>query len=129
MGGAVKAIEKGYVQQEIQDAAYAYQMDIESGERIVVGMNKFQTEEAPPKGLLRVDPIVGEQQTAKLKELKSKRDNNKVGSSLDALRKGAAGSDNLMPHILEAVRSYATLGEICNVLRGEFGEYQQKVIL
>jgi methylmalonyl-CoA mutase N-terminal domain/subunit len=117
------------VQQEIQDAAYAYQMDVESGERIVVGMNKFQVEEAPPKGLLRVDPIVGEQQTAKLKDLKAKRDSNKVSSSLDALKKSAASSDNLMPLILEAVRSYATLGEICDVLRSEFGEYQQKVIL
>jgi methylmalonyl-CoA mutase N-terminal domain/subunit len=129
MGGAVKAIEKGYVQQEIQDAAYAYQMDIESGERIVVGMNKFHIEEAPPKGLLRVDPAVGQQQMAKLKALKEKRDNNKVKASLDALKKSAAGSDNLMPLILEAVRSYATLGEVCDVLRGEFGEYQQKVIL
>ena len=129
MGGAVKAIERGYVQQEIQDAAYAYQMDIESGERIVVGMNKFQVGEAPPKGLLRVDPIVGEQQKAKLQDLKAKRDNSKVASSLEALKKGAAGSDNLMPLILEAVHSYATLGEICDVLRGEFGEYQQKVIL
>jgi len=129
MGGAVKAIERGYVQQEIQDAAYAYQMDVESGERTVVGMNKFQIEEAPPKGLLRVDPIVGEQQKAKLNDLKARRDNGKVSSSLDALKQGAAGSDNLMPLILEAVRSYATLGEICDVLRGEFGEYQQKVIL
>ena len=129
MGGAVKAIERGYVQQEIQDAAYAYQMDIESGERIVVGMNKFQVEEAPPKGLLRVDPIVGEQQKEKLKNLKTKRDNDKVSSSLGALKKGAASSDNLMPLILEAVRSYATLGEVCDVLRGEFGEYQQKVVL
>lgn len=129
MGGAVKAIERGFIQQEIQDAAYSYQMDVEAGERVVVGMNKFQVEEAPPKGLLRVDPVVGEQQMAKLKALKEKRDNGKVAASLDALKKAAGGDDNLMPYILEAVRSYATLGEICNVLRGEFGEYQQKVIL
>jgi methylmalonyl-CoA mutase N-terminal domain/subunit len=92
-------------------------------------MNKFQVEEAPPKGLLRVDPAVGEQQKEKIKALKAKRGNARLESSLAALKKGAAGNDNLMPLILEAVRSYATLGEICDVLRGEFGEYQQKVIL
>jgi len=129
MGGAVKAIERGYVQQEIQDAAYACQMDIESGERVVVGVNKFQIEEGPPKGLLRVDPIVGEQQAAKLKKLRAGRDNGRVDAALAALKKGAEGEDNLMPLILEAVRAYATLGEICDVLRAEFGEYQQKVIL
>ncbi|PKL25348.1 MAG: methylmalonyl-CoA mutase [Spirochaetae bacterium HGW-Spirochaetae-3] len=129
MGGAVKAIERGYVQQEIQDAAYTCQMDIESGEKIVVGVNKFQIEEGPPKGLLRVDPIVGEQQSAKLKKLRAGRDNGRVDSALAALKAGAKGDDNLMPLILEAVRAYATLGEICDVLRAEFGEYQQKVIL
>jgi methylmalonyl-CoA mutase N-terminal domain/subunit len=129
MGGAVKAIENGYVQQEIQDAAYAYQMDVESGDTVVVGMNKFQIEETPLKGLLRVDPVVGERQMAKLRELKEKRDNGKVAGSLEALKKAAGSNDNLMPSILEAVKSYATLGEICDVLRGEFGQYQQKVIL
>ena len=129
MGGAVKAIERGYVQQEIQDAAYAYQMDIESGERIVVGMNKFQVKEGPPKGLLKVDPIVGEQQSNKLKELRAKRDNARVEASLKALKIAAEGEDNLMPLILESVRAYGTLGEICDVLRAVFGEYQQKVIL
>jgi len=129
MGGAVKAIERGYVQQEIQDAAYTYQMDIESGERVVVGMNKFQIKEGPPKGLLRVDPIVGEQQSAKLKALRARRDNVRVDAALVALKKTAQSEENLMPPILEAVRAYATLGEICDVLRAVFGEYQQKVIL
>ncbi|TFG84320.1 MAG: methylmalonyl-CoA mutase [Spirochaetales bacterium] len=129
MGGAVKAIERGYIQQEIQDAAYAYQMDIESGERVVVGMNKFQVREDPPKGLLRVDPAVGEQQTKKLQALKARRDNGKVAVTLATLKAAAIGSDNLMPPILDAVRVYATLGEICDVLREVFGEYQQKVIL
>ncbi len=129
LGGAVKAIEKGYIQQEIQDAAYAYQMDIESGERVVVGMNKFQVKEGPPKGLLRVDPIIGEQQNAKLKTLRAGRDNARVKSALAAVRQAAAGSDNLMPPILEAVKAYATLGEICDEMRAVFGEYQQKVIL
>jgi len=129
LGGAVKAIEKGYVQQEIQDASYAYQMDVESGERVVVGMNKFQIEEAPPKGLLKVDPAVGERQAEKLAALRAKRDGARVKATLAALRKAAEGSDNLMPPILDAVRAYATLGEICDELRAVFGEYQQKVIL
>lgn len=129
MGGAVKAIERGYVQQEIQDAAYACQMDIESGERVVVGMNKFQIKEESPKGLLRVDPIVGEQQVARLKALRSKRDNARVQTALAALKHAAETTDNLMPPILEAVKAYATLGEISDVMRAVFGEYQQKVIL
>ncbi|HON88811.1 MAG TPA: methylmalonyl-CoA mutase family protein [Spirochaetia bacterium] len=129
LGGAVKAIEQGYIQQEIQDSAYAYQMDVESKNRVVVGMNMFQIEEAPPKGLLKVDPSVGERQTARLKELKSKRNNDSVTASLAALEKAAKGTDNLMPFILDAVKSYATLGEICDTLRSVFGEYQQKVIL
>ena len=129
MGGAVKAIEHGYIQQEIQDASYTYQMDIESGERVVVGMNKFQIKEAPPTGLLRVDPAVGEQQSKKLATLRASRDNEKVQAALKAVESAAKCSDNLMPHILAAVRTYATLGEICDVMRGVFGEYQQKVIL
>jgi methylmalonyl-CoA mutase, N-terminal domain len=129
MGGAVKAIEHGYIQQEIQDASYTYQMDIESGERVVVGMNKFQIKEAPPTGLLRVDPAVGEQQSRKLATLRAGRDNAKVQAALKAVEVAAKGNDNLMPHILSAVRTYATLGEICDVMRGVFGEYQQKVIL
>ncbi len=129
MGGAVKAIERGYVQQEIQDAAYACQMDIESGDRIVVGMNKFQIQEEPPKGLLRVDPIVGEQQVARLKAIRAKRDDGRVQAALKALKHAAQTTENLMPPILEAVKAYATLGEISDVMRDVFGEYQQKVIL
>ncbi|MCX7025761.1 MAG: methylmalonyl-CoA mutase family protein [Spirochaetes bacterium] len=129
LGGAVKAIENGYVQQEIQDAAYAYQMDIESGERVVVGLNKFQVEEKAPEGLLRVDPIVGEQQVKKLAELRARRDGAKVKATLAAIDAASRGTENLMPLILDAVCAYATLGEICDVLRGIYGEYQQKVIL
>jgi methylmalonyl-CoA mutase N-terminal domain/subunit len=129
IGGAAKAIERGYVQQEIQDSAYKYQMEVEAGHRIIVGMNKFQVKEAAPKGLLKVDPMVGELQKQKLDNLRKERDNSKVESSLEALRQAAQGEDNLMPFILEAVRSYATLGEVCGVLREVFGEYQQSVIL
>lgn len=129
MGGAAKAIERGYIQKEIQESAYKYQMEIEAGDRIVVGMNKFQIKEAAPKGLLRVDPAVGELQRKKLEALRAERDNNKVNQSLEALNKAAQTDENLMPFIIEAVRNYATLGEICQVLRNVFGEYQQSVIL
>lgn len=129
LGGAAKAVERGYIQQEIQESAYKYQKEIEKGERIVVGMNKFQIEESAPKGLLRVDPVVGELQKQKIANLKTERDNQKVGEALHELKKAASGEENLMPYIIEAVKAYATLGEICGVLREVFGEYQQSVIL
>jgi methylmalonyl-CoA mutase N-terminal domain/subunit len=129
MGGMAKAIEAGYVQKEIQDAAYSYQMDVESGRQVVVGVNKFQIEEKPPKGLLKVDLSVGEEQKRKLRDLKEKRDNAKVKETLEALRKAAGTDENLMPYILECVKCYGTLGEICGVLREVFGEYQQSVTL
>ncbi len=128
LGGAVKAIEQGYVQQEIQDSAYAWQMDVEKGERIIVGLNKFQVRENAPKGLLRVDPEVGERQKRKLAALKETRDAASVEKALVSLRNAARGSDNLMAPILDAVRVYATLGEICGVLREEFGEYRPNVM-
>lgn len=129
LGGAPKAIDKGYIQQEIMDAAYDYQKEVETGERIVVGMNKFQIEEEAPKGLLRVDPSVGERQKGKIAELKAKREQAKVDETLVALKTACEGTDNVMPFILEAVRAYATLGEICGVMREVFGEYQQSVNL
>ncbi|MDZ7697436.1 MAG: methylmalonyl-CoA mutase family protein [Deltaproteobacteria bacterium] len=125
MGGAAEAIEKGYIQREIQDSAYTYQREIEKESRIVVGLNRYQTEEERPGDLLRVDPSVQKEQTRSLEELRSERDNDKVKQSLKALETAARGTENMMPFILEAVRSYATLGEICDVLRGIFGEYQQ----
>jgi methylmalonyl-CoA mutase N-terminal domain/subunit len=125
MGGAVPAIEQGYIQREIQDSAYKYQLDIEKEERIVVGLNRFQVEEEKPTNLLRVDPAVREAQIERLKKLKSERNNKKVNKSLSDLKQAAQVDDNLMPYILDAVKAYATLGEICNVLREVFGEYQQ----
>ncbi|MBW2341343.1 MAG: methylmalonyl-CoA mutase family protein [Deltaproteobacteria bacterium] len=124
LGGAAAAIERGFIQREIQDSAYRYQREIEKEERVVVGVNKFQTEEKPPKDLLRVDPAVRISQMEGLEQLKSKRDNSKVKGVLGDLKKAAQGKDNLMPVILEAVKAYATLGEICDELRGVFGEYQ-----
>jgi methylmalonyl-CoA mutase N-terminal domain/subunit len=125
IGGAVSAIEQGYVQREIQDSAYKYQREIEQEQRVVVGLNKFHVEEEKPTNLLRVDPSVRVDQVERLKSLKSERDDKKVQERLADLKKGAEGSDNLLPFIIEAVKSYATLGEICDVLRGVFGEYQQ----
>jgi len=124
MGGAPTAIEQGYVQREIQDSAYTYQREIEKDERIVVGLNRFQIEEEKPKNLLRVDPAVRTRQVERLRKLKAERNGESVKTALAALDRGARGDDNLMPLIMEAVRGYATLGEICDVLRGVFGEYQ-----
>jgi methylmalonyl-CoA mutase N-terminal domain/subunit len=128
MGGMVKAIEKGYIQKEIQDAAYRYQQDIESGNRIIVGVNAFRTEEASMPDLHKVDPAIREVQTRKLNEVKESRDSDAVRQALEKLR-GAARDEgeNLMPHIIEAVRRYATLGEICGILREEFGEYKESI--
>lgn len=123
MGGAVVAVEQGYIQREIQDSSYEYQKEVESGERIVVGVNKFQIKEAPPEGLLKIDLSVGVKQAQKLGEMKAGRDNNAVQAKLDALKEAAKGSANLMPYILDASRTYCTEGEICNVLREVFGEY------
>jgi len=129
MGGAVAAIEKGFIQKEIGDSAYRYQREIEKGERIVVGLNKFQAEkEEKPTGLLVVDPAVGDRQEARIKELKSTRDQNAIQQALAALKTAAAGTDNLMPPILNAVKALATLGEICDTLRAVWGEYEMTVM-
>jgi len=124
LGGAASAIEQGFIQREIQDSAYRYQREIEKGERVVVGVNKFQVEEESPKDLLRVDPAVRISQMERLKRLKSERDNVRVKNILSELKNAAEGKDNLMPIILDAVKDYATLGEICDALRDVFGEYQ-----
>ncbi|QIB28064.1 acyl-CoA mutase large subunit family protein [Caloranaerobacter azorensis] len=129
LGGSPRAIEKGFIQKEIQDSAYRYQMEVETGERIVVGVNKYQIEEEGHKDILKVDPSVGELQKEKLRKLKAERDNEKVKLTLEALRKVARTDENIMPYILDAVKAYATLGEICGVLREEFGEYQPSIIL
>jgi methylmalonyl-CoA mutase N-terminal domain/subunit len=130
MGGMVRAIEKGYAQKEIQDAAYRYQKAVEAKERIVVGVNKFSVAEEPPRDLLRVNPGLRELQLRKLSEVRKNRDNMKVEKLLTDLGSGAAREDvNLMPIIVEAVREYASLGEICSVLRREFGEHKESIVL
>ncbi|MEL7647820.1 MAG: methylmalonyl-CoA mutase family protein [Sedimentibacter sp.] len=129
LGGAAKAIDLGYIQKEISDSAYKYQMEIESLDRIVVGVNKYQVKEEPPKGLLRVDPIVAEMQKKKIDDAKAARNSEAVKEKLDELKKACQGTENVMPYILDAVREYATLGEICGVMREVFGEYEQAVLL
>ena len=140
LGGAVAAIEKGYIQKEIQDSAYKWQMDVENKRRIIVGVNEYTMEEEPPKGLLKVDASVGIEQCKKLADLKAGkpinkmtkgRDNEAVKAALAELKEACKKdeSENLMPHILKAVKTYATLGEICNVMREVFGLYEAHVSL
>ncbi len=129
IGGAVEAIEKGFVQKEIQASAYRYQKEVESEERVVVGVNRFTTSGDQPIDLLKMDPATSQRQVERLKEVRLSRNQGDVAEALQGLRKAAQGSDNLMPYILTAVRSYATLGEICGVLRDVFGEYQQQITM
>ncbi len=123
MGGAVRAVECGFIEQEIQDSAYKFQKAVESGNQVIVGVNRFQTGSAPPKGLLKVDPMVRETQIQRLQKIYAERDSAAVRDCLDTLKKVAQGSDNMMPTILDAVRKRVSLGEICDVLRQVFGEY------
>jgi methylmalonyl-CoA mutase N-terminal domain/subunit len=127
LGGSVAAIERGYIQQEIQESAYRYQKEIEAGDRVMVGVNMFQTKEPPPEGLLKVDPKVREMQLKRLAQLRASRDGKRVETSLAGLKKVAEGDGNLMAPILDCVRTHCTLGEICDVLRGVFGEYEPTV--
>jgi len=127
MGGSVAAIEKGFIQQEIQESAYRYQREVETSERVIVGVNKFQTQEPPPQGLLKVDPRVRERQIQKLAELKGSRDGKRVQGALTELKKTAQGEANLMEPILNCVRALCTVGEICDILREVFGEYEPTV--
>jgi len=123
MGGSVKAIEQDYMQQEIASSAYQYQNDIESGDRIIVGVNKFTQEETAATNVFRVDDSIRIHQIEKLERLKAERDSNAVTKALQNLQQAARGKQNLMPYILTAVECYATLGEISDTLRAVFGEY------
>jgi methylmalonyl-CoA mutase N-terminal domain/subunit len=124
MGGSVQAIEEGYIQDEIAGSAYRYQNDIESGEKIIVGVNKFTAKENPIENIFVVDDNIRVQQIAKLNQLKSERDNQKVTLLLQKLDEDARANVNLMPGILEACEQYATLGEIADTFRNVFGEYR-----
>ncbi len=129
LGGALAAIEAGFVQGEINDAAYAYQRAVESGEQVVVGVNRFTTDHDGGTGreILRVDPAIEQMQRERLARLRAERDNARVRELLAHLETAARGSDNLMPLFIECVEADITLGEICGVLRGVFGEYRPEV--
>ncbi len=130
LGGMARAIENGYVQKQIQMSAYRSQQRIESGDEIVVGVNKFKLEdEVEPEGLLRVNPEVEHAQVERLQSVKQRRDSGRVAQVLQALREASRTDQNLMPFILDAVKEYATLGEVSDVFRDEFGIYQEKVVL
>lgn len=126
MGGAVAAIEQGYMQQEMAAHAYEYQHEVELGKRTVIGVNKFNdSKKLAEQDVLTADLSVGERQIARLEKMKAARDNDAVKAALEKLREAAKGTENLMPYLIDAVKTYATLGEICGVLREEFGEYKQ----
>jgi methylmalonyl-CoA mutase N-terminal domain/subunit len=124
MGGALRAIEQGYIQREIQQSAYHWQLSVDCGDKVVVGVNRFQIEEELELDHLRVDLAIGERQIARLRALRERRDDESVSAALTLLGIGARSDVNLMPLILDAAEKYATLGEICDVMRGVFGEYQ-----
>jgi methylmalonyl-CoA mutase N-terminal domain/subunit len=124
MGGMIAAIEAGFPQTEIASASYRYQCEIESGERTIVGVNRFQSDDRPIE-LLQIGEASGRRQIAKLAALRARRHNGSVQKALDALRRAAEGTENTMPLLLDAVRAYATLGEICDALRGVFGTYRE----
>jgi len=130
LGGMVQAIEKGYVQKEIQDAAFKYQREVETSERVQVGVNKFTIEENKPKDILKVNPALREVQSKKIEEIRKNRNNQAVEQKLESLKNAAKDAEqNLMPLIVDAAKEYASLGEICNVLRDVFGEYEETVVL
>jgi methylmalonyl-CoA mutase N-terminal domain/subunit len=126
MGGTLAAIENGFIQNEIQNAAYAYQQAVERGETIVVGVNKFQQDEKEPPTTFRLDPELEKQQIARLRDLRASRDARAVDARLCGLENAARSSDNLMPHILACAEAYSTVGEISDRLRAVFGEYHER---
>jgi methylmalonyl-CoA mutase N-terminal domain/subunit len=129
MGGMVEAIERGFPQREIQNAAYAAQLAVDRKEAIVVGVNQFTLPEPPPEGLLRVNDALEAEQVARTQAFRASRDTGAAMGALDALQEAAAGTENVMPRILAAVEAKATLGEIADRLRGVFGEYRERVVV
>jgi len=125
-GGVVSCIENGFIQGKIEDAAYQYQQEIEKGERIIVGVNEFQVDEEASIPVLRVDPSIEDEQVRRLASVKAGRNRKRVEKAMKELERAAQGDANLMEPVLEAVREYTTLGEICGVLRSVFGEYRDK---
>jgi methylmalonyl-CoA mutase N-terminal domain/subunit len=129
MGGMVEAVERGYPQKEIAESAYRFQQSVEKREKIIVGVNDFVQESEQPVEILYIDESAGEKQLAKLERLRKTRDNSRVRHSLDALKQGASTHANTMPLLLEAVRAYATVGEMCDALREVWGEYEETPVI
>ena len=129
MGGMVEAIERGFPQREIAESAYRFQQAVERREQIIVGVNEFVAEEEQPLPILYIDESIAERQLAKLDRLRRERDNDQVRRMLDRLRDAAKGSHNTMPALLDAVRAYATVGEMCDALRDVWGEYEERTII
>jgi len=129
MGGAVEAVKNGYIQREITRSAYNYQRAVDSGEQVVVGVNKFTTDEEPALKLLEIDEKIEEKQVRGLRRLRRERDNERVSRVLDNVRKVAEGDENIMLVLIEAVKAYATVGEITDALRDVFGEYRESYII
>jgi methylmalonyl-CoA mutase N-terminal domain/subunit len=129
MGGTIAAIERGYIQQEIQNAAYAYQQQVDRGEQIVVGVNRFQVEQETLPEIQRIDPALERAQVERVRALRARRDANGWAQGIRRVEDAARSGANLMPVIIEAVESYCTVGEISNALRGVFGEYQEVMVV
>jgi len=129
LGGMIEAIENGYVQAEIQKSSYNFEKEFESGKRIIVGLNKFQSDEDEEPELLRIDIKVQEEQIKFLNKVRKERDQHKVDKVLRSLESAAKGNDNLIPYIIDAVKAYASMGEICNTMRKVFGEYKERVVI
>jgi methylmalonyl-CoA mutase, N-terminal domain len=129
LGGVIPAIEAGFFQKEIADSAFRYQQELEQKRRLVVGVNEFKVDEEEPIEILRIDPKLESEQVARLREVRRKRDQVRCSAALTQLRKAAAGTDNLMPYILEAVRAYATEGEIMNTMVEVFGTYTERAVI
>ncbi|MEE9604348.1 MAG: methylmalonyl-CoA mutase family protein [Candidatus Scalindua sp.] len=125
LGGMVSAIEKGFPQNEIREASYTYQKEIDNNERIIVGVNKFMTKEEQPIETLKIEPEIEKKQVKKLQAFKKNRDNNRLNNALEDLKKVAESGKSVMPTIIEAVKLYATVGEVCNALKEVFGEYKE----
>jgi methylmalonyl-CoA mutase N-terminal domain/subunit len=129
MGGMVEAIERGFPQREIAESSYRFQQAVERKEKIIVGVNDFVQNDEPPIEVLYIDESASDKQLAKLERLKRERDNAAVQRALDRLRAAAHSTENVMLPILDAVRAYATIGEMCDALRGVWGEYEEVAII
>jgi len=129
MGGMVRAIEQGFPQREILEASLRYQGEVERKERVIVGVNEYVEPDEPPIPILKIGPEVEQSQAKSLADLRSRRDSFRMAGTLQALQEAAAGDENLMPYLIDAVKAQATLGEICAALKEVFGTYREPVVL